>query len=73
MFSRPAKLRLITRAKDFLLATRVLQVLQPFNKLFAFIYNFNLLTAWVHKHKKDNLLINDFYRPVRHYEDRLKS
>jgi hypothetical protein len=73
MLSRSAKLKLITRGKDFLLASRLLQVFQPFNRLFAFIYNFNLLTSWVHKHKKDDLLVNDFYRPVRHYEDRLKS
>src|SRR4051812_21898345 len=73
MFSRQAKLTFITRVKDFLLATRLLQVFTPFNRLFAFIYNFNLLTSWVHKHKKDKLLVSDFYRPVRTYTDREKS
>lgn len=73
MSLRTTQLRIIKVTKDFLLATRLLQVFQPFNKLFAFIYNFNLLTSWIHKHKKDSLLTNDFYRPVRHYDDRLKS
>jgi len=73
MSSRTTKLKIIKFTKDFLLATRLLQLLQPFNKLFAFIYNFNLLTSWIHKHKKDKLLMNDFYRPVRNYDDRLKS
>jgi O-methyltransferase len=73
MFSKAAKFRLIAQTKDFLLASRLLQIFQPFNRLFAFLYNFNLLTAWVHRHKHDKLLINDFYRPVRNYDDRLKS
>jgi len=73
MSLRTTKLRVIKFSKDFLLATRLLQLLTPFNKLFAFIYNFNLLTAWIHKNKKEKLLMNDFYRPVREYDDRLKS
>ncbi len=73
MSLRTTKLRIIKFTKDFLLASRVLQIFQPFNKLFGFIYNFNLLTSWVHKNKKADLLVNDFYRPVRHYDDRLKS
>lgn len=73
MFSKAAKFRWIARTKDFLLASRLLQLLAPFNRLFAFIYNFNLLTAWVHKHKNDKLLVNDFYRAERKYEDREKS
>jgi O-methyltransferase len=73
MLNRGTKLRLITRTKDFLLATRLLQVFTPFNRLFSFIYNFNLLTTWIHKHKHDKMLMNDFYRPVRNYDDRLKS
>ncbi|MBS1688364.1 MAG: hypothetical protein JSS96_06550, partial [Bacteroidetes bacterium] len=67
------KLAVIKVVKDFLLASRLLQILQPLNKFFFFIYNFNLLTSWVHKNKKANLLTNDFYRPVRKYEDREKS
>lgn len=73
MSLRDNKLKVIKFTKDFLLATRLLQIFQPFNKLFGFIYNFNLLTSWVHKHKRAQLLTNDFYRPVRHYDDRLKS
>ncbi len=73
MSSRALKLKVIKFTKDLLLASRVLQVLQPFNKLFAFVNDFNTLTSWVHKHKRDDLLVNDFYRPVRHYDDRLKS
>ncbi len=73
MSSKADRLKVLKFVKDFLLASRLLQLLQPLNRLFSFIYNFNLLTSWVHKHKKDKLLINDFYRPVRHYEDRLKS
>ena len=73
MSIRTTKLKVIKFSKDFLLATRLLQILQPFNKLFGFIYHFNLLTSWVHKNKKADLLVNDFYRPVRHYADREKS
>ena len=73
MSIRTTKLKVIKFAKDFLLASRILQILQPFNRLFAFLNDFNLLTSWVHKHKKDPVLMNDFYRPVRSYDDRLKS
>lgn len=73
MSLRTKKLSVIKFTKDFLLATRLLQLFQPFNKLFGFIYNFNLLTSWVHKHKKDKMLMNDFYVPVRDYNNRLKS
>ncbi len=73
MSARTTKLRVVKFTKDFLLASRILQVFQPFNKLFAFLYHFNLLTSWVHKHKKDKMLMNDFYRPVRHYDDRYLS
>ncbi len=73
MFSRRTKLKYITLTKDFLLASRLLQIFQPLNKVFAFFYNFNLLTSWVHKHKKDKMLMNDFYSPVRDYDKRLAS
>ncbi len=71
--SRAFKLEIIKFSKDFLLATRLLQVFAPFNKLFFFLYNFNQLTAWVHKNKKEKYLMNDFYRSKRNYDDRLKS
>jgi len=73
MSAKMTKLAIIKVVKDFLLATRLLQILQPLNRLFFFIYNFNLLTSWVHRNKKANLLTNDFYRPVRKYEEREKS
>jgi O-methyltransferase len=73
MSARMRKLSVIKFTKDFLLATRLLQLLQPLNKFFYTIYNFNLLTAWVHKHKKDKMLVNDFYTPIRHYDNRLNS
>ncbi len=73
MSVRTTKLVIIKFTKDFLLATRILQLLSPFNKLFAFLHDFNNLTSWVHRHKRDKALLNDFYRPVRSYEDRLKS
>jgi O-methyltransferase len=73
MSLRSTQLGIIKFTKDFLLATRLLQLLQPFNRLFGFIYNFNLLTSWVHKNKKAQMLTSDFYRPVRRYDDRLKS
>ena len=71
--SRAFKLEIIKFSKDFLLATRLLQVFQPLNKLFFFLYNFNQLTSWVHKNKKQKYLMNDFYRSKRNYDDRLKS
>lgn len=73
MSLRTTQLKITKFTKDFLLATRLLQLLQPFNKFFGFVYNFNLLTSWIHKNKKASLLTNDFYRPVRKYEDREKS
>lgn len=73
MSARTYKLNILKVVKDFLLASRILQLLTPFNRLFAFIYDFNTLTSWVHQHKRDQLLTNDFYRPVRNYDDRLKS
>ncbi len=71
--SRAFKLEIIKFSKDFLLATRLLQVFAPLNKLFFFLYNFNQLTSWVHKNKKEKYLMNDFYRSKRNYDDRLKS
>ncbi|GAA4469017.1 hypothetical protein GCM10023093_27840 [Nemorincola caseinilytica] len=73
MSGRTIKLNITKFTKDFLLASRILQLLQPFNRLFAFIYDFNTLTSWIHRHKRDKTLMNDFYRPVRHYDDREKS
>jgi len=73
MSSRAAKLKVVSKTKDFLLASRLLQIFQPFNRAFGFLYNFNLLTKWVHKHKNDDLLTQDFYKPNRVYEDREKS
>lgn len=73
MFNRSTKLKIIIHTKDFLLASRLLLIFQPLNGFFNFIYNFNLLTTWVHKHKNDKLLLNDFYRSKRNYDDRLKS
>ncbi|MCD6012341.1 MAG: class SAM-dependent methyltransferase [Flavipsychrobacter sp.] len=73
MSARMTKLRVIKFTKDFLLASRILQVFMPINRLFGFVYHFNLLTSWVHKHKKDKMLMNDFYRPVRNYDDRYLS
>ena len=73
MSHKADKLKVLKFVKDFLLASRLLQLLQPFNRFFGFVYNFNNLTSWVHKHKKEKLLTNDFYRPFRHYDDRLKS
>ncbi len=73
MSLRNTQLGIIKFTKDFLLASRLLQLLTPFNRLFGFIYKFNQLTSWVHKNKKGKLLTNDFYRPVRNYVDREKS
>jgi len=73
MSARDTKLKVVKFSKDFLLASRLLQVFTPFNKLFGFVYDFNILTSWVHKHKKDPMLLNDFYKPVRDYDSRLES
>ena len=73
MSARDTKLRILKFTKDFLLASRLLQIFTPLNKFFGFIYDFNILTSWVHKHKKDPMLLNDFYKPVRNYSNREKS
>jgi O-methyltransferase len=73
MINRTNKLNIIKFVKDFLLASRLVQIFTPFNKFFAFVYRFNALTKWVHQHKNDKLLVNDFYRPIRNYSDREKS
>ena len=73
MSLRAKQLNVIRFTKDLMLATRLLQLLTPFNRLFFFICNFNNLTSWIHKHKGDKMLVNDFYKPVRNYMDREKS
>jgi hypothetical protein len=74
MAGKGVKMKILKVSKDFLLASRLLQILQPLNGFFGFVYKFNMLTSWVHKNKKaKTLLMNDFYRTTRNYDDRLKS
>ena len=65
------KLKIIKFLKDFLLFSGILRILSPFNKLFFFLRNFNLLRAWIGKSNQDkSLLINDFYSSRRDYSKR---
>jgi len=55
------KLKIIKFVKDFLLWTGILRLLSPFNHLFFFLRNFNVLRSWIGQANRTNLLINDFY------------
>ena len=73
MSARTVKLKILKVVKDFLIVSRLLQILAPLNKMFQFLFYFNTLTSWIHKNKGQKYLINDFYRPLRNYMDREKS
>ena len=64
------KLRLIKFFKDFLLWSGILRLLSPFNNLFFFLRNFNVLRAWISRSNRTDLLINDFYSWKRDYPKR---
>jgi len=64
------KLKIIKFVKDFLLWTGILRLLSPFNHLFFFLRNFNVLRYWIGQANRTNLLINDFYAWKRDYPKR---
>ena len=64
------KLRIIKFFKDFLLWSGILRLLSPFNRLFFFLRNFNVLRAWISHSNRTDLLINDFYSWKRDYPKR---
>src|SRR5579863_797408 len=64
------KLKIIKFFKDFLLWTGILRLLSPFNHLFFFLRNFNVLRSWIGKVNRTDLLINDFYSWKRDYPKR---
>ena len=66
------KLKIIKFLKDFLLWTGILRLFSPFNHLFFFLRNFNLLRSWIGRANRSQLLINDFYSWKRDYPKRLK-
>ena len=68
----PMKMRLLKVLKDFLLWSGILRLLSPFNHLFYFLRNFNLLRSWIGHINGKDLLINDFYTWKRDYPKRLK-
>jgi hypothetical protein len=65
------KLRLVKFFKDFLLWSGILRMFSPFNRLFFFLRNFNLLRKWIGQANGEQLLINDFYSWKRDYPKRL--
>jgi O-methyltransferase len=62
-------LKIVKFLKDFLLFFPITRIAQPLAKGFHFIYYFNLLNIWIHRHKSQ-LLYCDFYSPIRRYEKR---
>lgn len=62
-------LRLKKILKDFLLFFPVTLIVSPLNRLFLFLAFYNRMILWIRQNKKD-LLICDFYSPVRNYEKR---
>ena len=64
------KLRIIKFFKDFLLWSGILRILAPFNHLFFFLRNFNVLRSWISQANRSSLLINDFYMWKRDYPKR---
>lgn len=55
--------------KDLLILTRISYIFQPIAKLFNYIYYWNLMISATSGYKC-KLLKNDFYRPLRKYDDR---
>ncbi len=66
------KLRIIKFFKDFLLWSGILRLFSPFNRLFFFLRNFNVLRTWISQTNRTDLLINDFYSWKRDYPKRYK-
>jgi O-methyltransferase len=64
------KLKIIKFFKDFLLWSGILRLLSPFNHLFFFLRNFNVLRSWISQANRTDLLINDFYSWKRDYPKR---
>ncbi|HEX3768982.1 MAG TPA: hypothetical protein VHT72_11425, partial [Puia sp.] len=64
------KLRIIKFFKDFLLWSGLLRLFSPFNGLFFFLRNFNVLRFWISRANSSSLLINDFYSWKRDYQKR---
>ena len=64
------KLKIIKFFKDFLLWSGILRLLSPFNHLFFFLRNFNVLRSWISEANRTDLLINDFYSWKRDYPKR---
>ena len=64
------KLKIIKFFKDFLLWSGILRLFSPFNRVFFFLRNFNMLRAWISQANRTNLLINDFYSWKRDYPKR---
>lgn len=48
----------------------ILRLLSPFNHLFFFLRNFNVLRTWISQANRSDLLINDFYAWKRDYSKR---
>jgi O-methyltransferase len=64
------KLKIIKFFKDFLLWSGILRLFSPFNHLFFFLRNFNVLRSWISEANRTDLLINDFYSWKRDYPKR---
>jgi O-methyltransferase len=64
------KLKIIKFLKDFLLWTGILRLFSGLNHLFFFLRNFNLLSSWISRANRSELLINDFYSWKRDYPKR---
>jgi O-methyltransferase len=67
---RRMKLKIIKFFKDFLLWSGILRLFSPFNHLFFFLRNFNVLRSWISRSNRTELLINDFYSWKRDYPKR---
>ncbi len=65
------RLRLIKFFKDALLRFPVTLLLSPFTRFFHFLFYFNKLIRWIHKHKK-SMAFHDFYEPKRDYDKRYR-
>jgi O-methyltransferase len=64
-------LKIVKFIKDFLLFIPFTFIFRPFTKFFLFISYYNKLIIWIAANKKD-LLLSDFYSPLRNYEKRYK-
>jgi O-methyltransferase len=64
-------LRIKKFLKDFFLFFPITFLVLPVNRILLFVYYYNKLIRWIHRHKNE-LILCDFYSPLRNYDKRYR-